>query len=162
MKNFAVIGVGGYIAPRHLEAIVKTGNRLDPNDSVGIMYRYAPDAKFFTGPEQFEEYLQDVKGAEDQIDYVSICSPSHLDSSHKKMAFRHGANAICEKPIVLAVAEIEELKELDIKTGRKVYTILQLRVHEAIRALKAKIDSELSTKPHEVELTYIVSHGNWY
>ncbi len=165
MKNFAVIGVGGYIAPRHLEAIIKTGNRivaaLDPNDSVGILDRYAPDAQFFTNPEQFEEYLQDVKGTKDQIDYVSICSPNYLHSSHIKMAFRHGADAICEKPIVLTTEEIEELKELEIKTGKKVSTILQLRVHEAIRSLKAKIDSDPSQK-HDIELTYITSRGNWY
>jgi UDP-N-acetyl-2-amino-2-deoxyglucuronate dehydrogenase len=165
LKNFAVIGVGGYIAPRHLEAIVKTGNRivaaLDPNDSVGILDRYAPEAQFFTSPEQFEEYLQDVKGTKDQVDYVSICSPNHLHSSHIKMAFRHGADAICEKPIVLTLAEIEELKGLQLKTGKKVSTILQLRVHEAIRALKTKIDSDPS-KEHEIELTYITSRGNWY
>jgi UDP-N-acetyl-2-amino-2-deoxyglucuronate dehydrogenase len=165
MKNFAVIGVGGYIAPRHLEAIIKTGNRivaaLDPNDSVGLLDKYAPDAQFFTSPEQFEEYLQDVQGTENQIDYVSICSPNNLHSSHIKMAFRHGADAICEKPIVLTIAEIEELKELQGKTGKKVNTILQLRVHEAIRLLKAKIDAD-PLKKHEIELTYITSRGNWY
>jgi len=165
MKNFAVIGVGGYIAPRHLEAIIKTGNRivaaLDPNDSVGILDRYAPEAHFFTNPEQFEEYLQDVKGTKNQIDYVSICSPNYLHSSHIKMAFRHGADAICEKPIVLTVNEIEELIELQKKTGKKVSTILQLRVHEAIRSLKAKIDSE-ADKVHDIELTYITTRGHWY
>lgn len=165
MKNFAVVGVGGYIAPRHLEAIIKTGNRivaaLDPNDSVGILDRYAPDAHFFTSPEKFEEYLQDVKGTENQIHYVSICSPNYLHSSHIKMAFRHGADAICEKPIVLTLSEIEELKELEKKTGKKVSTILQLRVHEAIRALKAKIDSE-ADKVHNIELTYITTRGHWY
>jgi UDP-N-acetyl-2-amino-2-deoxyglucuronate dehydrogenase len=165
MKNFAVVGVGGYIAPRHLEAIIKTGNRivaaLDPNDSVGILDRYAPDAHFFTSPEKFEEYLQDVKGTENQIHYVSICSPNYLHSSHIKMAFRHGADAICEKPIVLTLSEIEELKELQKKTGQKVSTILQLRVHEAIRALKAKIDSE-ADKVHDIELTYITTRGHWY
>lgn len=165
MKNFAVIGVGGYIAPRHLEAIIKTGNRivaaLDPNDSVGILDRYAPDARFFTNPELFEEYLQDLQGTKDQVEYVSICSPNYLHSSHIKMAFRHGADAICEKPIVLTIAEIEELKELQIKTGKKVSTILQLRVHDAIKALKSKIDADPS-KQHEIELTYITGRGNWY
>lgn len=165
MKNFAVIGVGGYIAPRHLEAIVKTGNRivaaLDPNDSVGIMDRFAPDARFFTNPEDFEAYLQDVKGTENEVHYVSICSPNHLHASHIKMAFRHGANAICEKPIVLTVDEIEELKALEIQTGCKVSTILQLRVHDAIRDLKTKIENG-PKKKHEVELTYITTRGDWY
>lgn len=165
MKNFAVIGVGGYIAPRHLEAIIKTGNRivaaLDPNDSVGILDRYAPDARFFTSSEQFEEYLQDVKGTENEIHYVSICSPNYLHSSHIKMAFRHGADAICEKPIVLSIDEIEELKALEAQTGRKVSTILQLRIHEAIRNLKVKIEKE-PNKIHDIELTYITSRGNWY
>jgi len=165
MKNFAVIGVGGYIAPRHLEAIVKTGNRvvaaLDPNDSVGLLDRYAPDAKFFTASEDFEAYLQDVKGTENEVHYVSICSPNHLHASHIKMAFRHGADAICEKPIVLTVDEIEELQSLEKQTGCKVSTILQLRVHDAIRNLKTKI-SNSPDKKYEIELTYITSRGDWY
>ena len=165
MKNFAVIGVGGYIAPRHLEAIVKTGNRvvaaLDPNDSVGLLDRYAPDAKFFTASEDFEAYLQDMKGTENEVHYVSICSPNHLHASHIKMAFRHGADAICEKPIVLTVEEIEELKGLEKQTGCKVSTILQLRVHDAIRNLKTQIKNS-DKKKHEIELTYITSRGDWY
>ena len=165
MKNFAVIGVGGYIAPRHLEAIVKTGNRvvaaLDPNDSVGIMDRYAPDARFFTNPEDFEAYLQDSKGTANEVHYVSICSPNHLHSSHIKMAFRHGANAICEKPIVLTIEEIDELKALEKQTGCRVSTILQLRVHDAIRALKEKV-GKAPEKKHDIELTYVTSRGDWY
>lgn len=165
MKNFAVIGVGGYIAPRHLEAIVKAGNRvvaaLDPNDSVGLLDRYAPDAKFFTASEDFEAYLQDVKGTENEVHYVSICSPNHLHASHIKMAFRHGADAICEKPIVLTVDEIEELQSLEKQTGCKVSTILQLRVHDAIRNLKTKINNH-PAKKHEIELTYVTSRGDWY
>lgn len=165
MMNFAVIGVGGYIAPRHLEAIVKTGNKvvaaLDPNDSVGILDRYAPDAKFFTASEDFEAYLQDVRGTESEVHYVSICSPNHLHASHIKMAFRHGAHAICEKPIVLTVEEIDELMALEKQTGCKVSTILQLRVHDAIRGLKTKIENG-TKKKHEIELTYITSRGDWY
>ncbi len=165
MKNFAVIGVGGYIAPRHLEAIVKTGNRivaaLDPNDSVGILDRFAPDARFFTSPEDFEAYLQDIKGTGDEVHFVSICSPNHLHASHIKMAFRHGANAICEKPIVLTIDEIEELKGLEKQTGCQVYTILQLRVHDAILALKNKI-ARSGKAIHDIELTYITSRGDWY
>lgn len=165
MKNFAIVGVGGYIAPRHLEAIVKTGNRivaaLDPNDSVGILDRLAPDARFFTSSEDFEAYLQDLQGTPDEVHYLSICSPNHLHSSHIKMAFRHGANAICEKPIVLTVEEIEELKGLEAQTGCHVNTILQLRVHDAIRALKTKIEN-VPSKRHQIELTYITSRGDWY
>lgn len=164
-KNFAIIGVGGYIAPRHLEAIVKTGNRivaaLDPNDSVGIMDRFAPEARFFTNPEDFEAYLQDIKGTENEIHYVSICSPNHLHASHIKMAFRHGADAICEKPIVLTIDEINELRSLENQTGCSVYTILQLRVHEAIRNLKTMVEKE-GRSNHEIELTYITSRGDWY
>lgn len=165
MKNFAVIGVGGYIAPRHLEAIVKTGNKivaaLDPNDSVGILDRYAPDAKFFTSSEKFEEYLQYIKGTKLNVDYVSICSPNDLHSSHIKMAFRHGANAICEKPIVLTLNEIEELKQLETETDCKVSTILQLRTHQAILNLKTRVEKE-ADKLHEIDLTYITSRGDWY
>ena len=165
MKNFAVIGVGGYIAPRHLEAIVKTGNRivaaLDPNDSVGLLDRYAPDAKFFTNPEKFEEYLQHVKGTKLNVDYVSICSPNDLHSSHIKMAFRHGADAICEKPIVLTLNEINELKILESETNCKVSTILQLRIHQAILGLKSRIEKD-PNKFHDIDLTYITSRGDWY
>lgn len=165
MKNFAVIGVGGYIAPRHLEAIVKTGNRivaaLDPNDSVGILDRYAPEAKFFTNPEKFEEFLQHVKGTKLNIDCVSICSPNDLHSSHIKMAFRHGANAICEKPIVLTLNEINELKVLEAETDCKVNTILQLRIHQAILGLKSRVEKEKDNF-HEIDLTYITSRGDWY
>ncbi len=165
MKNFAVIGVGGYIAPRHLEAIVKTGNRivaaLDPNDSVGLLDRFAPNAKFFTNPEKFEEYLQHVKGTKLNVDYVSICSPNDLHSSHIKMAFRHGANAICEKPIVLTLNEINELKILESETDCKVSTILQLRIHQAILGLKSRIEKE-PNKFHDIDLTYITSRGDWY
>jgi UDP-N-acetyl-2-amino-2-deoxyglucuronate dehydrogenase len=165
LKNFAVIGVGGYIAPRHLDAIVKTGNRivaaLDPNDSVGILDRYAPDAKFFTNPEKFEEYLQHVKGTKLNVDYVSICSPNDLHSSHIKMAFRHGADAICEKPIVLTLNEINELKILEAETDCKVSTILQLRIHQAILDLKSRVEKN-PDKFHDIDLTYITSRGDWY
>ena len=165
MKNFAIIGVGGYIAPRHLEAVLKTGNKivaaLDPNDSVGLLDRYAPEAKFFTIPEDFESYLEDSKGTENEVHYVSICSPNHLHASHIKMAWRHGADAICEKPIVLTLEEINELRDIEKETGRKVSTILQLRVHEAIIALKNKI-AAAPPKKYDIELTYITSRGDWY
>lgn len=165
MKNFAVIGVGGYIAPRHLEAIKVTGNKLvaayDTKDSVGILDRYFPDCKFFTDFERFESYVESLKGSKDQLDYVSICSPNYLHSSHIKFALRHGAHAICEKPLVLLESEVDELAQYEKKFDRKVYTILQLRVHDAIINLKEKVEREGKSK-HQVELTYLTSRGNWY
>lgn len=165
MKNFAVIGVGGYIAPRHLDAIKITGNKLvaayDTKDSVGILDRYFPDCKFFTDFERFESYVESLKNTQDQLDYVSICSPNYLHSSHIKFALRHGANAICEKPLVLHEAEIDELAAYEKKFDRKVYTVLQLRVHDAIMNLKSKVDRE-NKAGHQVDLTYLTSRGNWY
>ncbi len=165
MKNFAVIGVGGYIAPRHLEAIKVTGNKMvaayDTKDSVGILDRYFPDCKFFTDFERFESYVESLKNTKDQLDYVSICSPNYLHSSHIKFALRHGANAICEKPLVLLESDVDELAAYEKKFDKKVYTVLQLRVHEAIINLKAKVDKANKTD-HKVELTYLTSRGNWY
>ena len=160
MKNFAIIGVGGYIAPRHLEAIKATNNNLiaayDPKDSVGILDRYFPDCQFFTDFERFEAFMEQRK-----VDYVAICSPNYLHASHIKFALRIGADAICEKPIVLHEADIDELHQYEKKFGKKVYTVLQLRVHEAILKLKAKVDAQKMSK-HKVELTYLTSRGNWY
>jgi UDP-N-acetyl-2-amino-2-deoxyglucuronate dehydrogenase len=165
MKNFAVIGVGGYIAPRHLEAIKITGNKLvaafDTKDSVGILDRYFPDCKFFTDFERFESFVESLKGTTEQLDYVAICSPNYLHSSHIKFALRHGANAICEKPLVLHESDIDELVQYEKKCDRKVYTVLQLRVHEAILGLKKKVESE-GKASHQVDLTYLTSRGNWY
>lgn len=165
MKNFAVIGVGGYIAPRHLDAIKITGNKLvaayDTKDSVGILDRYFPDCKFFTDFERFESYVESLKNTQDQLDYVSICSPNYLHSSHIKFALRYGANAICEKPLVLHEAEIDELAAYEKKFDRKVYTVLQLRVHDAIMNLKSKVEKE-NKATHQVDLTYLTSRGNWY
>lgn len=165
MKKFAVIGVGGYIAPRHLEAIKVTGNTVvaayDPKDSVGILDRYFPDCRFFTDFERFESFVESLKNTVDQLDYVSICSPNFLHSSHIKFALRHGANAICEKPLVLQEKEIDELAEYEKKFDRKVHTVLQLRVHDAILNLKKKVDQAGKTF-HLVDLTYLTSRGNWY
>jgi UDP-N-acetyl-2-amino-2-deoxyglucuronate dehydrogenase len=165
MKNFAVIGVGGYIAPRHLEAIKVTSNKLvaayDIKDSVGILDRYFPDCKFFTDFERFEAYVESLKNTKDQLDFVSICSPNYLHSSHIKFALRHGAHAICEKPLVLNESEVDELAAYEKKFDRKVYTVLQLRVHDAIMDLKAKVEKE-NKATHQVDLTYLTSRGNWY
>ena len=160
MKKFALIGAAGYIAPRHMQAIKATGNQLvaalDPNDSVGIIDSYFPDADFFTEFERFDRHIDKLRRGDDshQIDYVSICSPNYLHDSHMRFALRSGADAICEKPLVLNPWNIEGLQEIEKATGRKVNTILQLRVHPSIVALR-------DTK-HEVDLTYITSRGHWY
>jgi UDP-N-acetyl-2-amino-2-deoxyglucuronate dehydrogenase len=165
MANFAIIGVGGYIAPRHLEAIKDLGHNLvaayDTKDSVGIMDRYFPDCMFFTEFERFESYVDSLKGSSNALDYVSICTPNYLHSSHIKFALRNNAHAICEKPLVLHASDIDELVELEKKSGKKVFTVLQLRVHDAILALKKKIDSENKSN-YKIELSYMTSRGQWY
>lgn len=165
MKNFAVLGVGGYIAPRHIQAINDTGNKIvaamDVNDSVGILDRYTQDVAFYTDFEIFENHIDSLKGTKDQIDFVSICSPNHLHSAHMKFGLRNGCDVICEKPLVLRESEIDELKEYEEKYGKKINTVLQLRVHDSIIELKNKIEKEGKTD-HEIELTYLTSRGPWY
>jgi UDP-N-acetyl-2-amino-2-deoxyglucuronate dehydrogenase len=167
MENFALIGAGGYIAPRHLKAIKETGNNLivalDLNDSVGIMDSYFPNAEFFTEPERFDRHLDKLhRKGEQKIDYVSICSPNYLHDAHIRMALRNGANAICEKPLVLNPWNLDALKEIEHETGNKIYTILQLRLHPAIQKLKKKIENGPKDKVYNVNLTYITSRGKWY
>ena len=163
--NFAIIGVGGYIAPRHLEAIKDLGHNLvaayDHNDSVGIMDRYFPDCQFYTDFERFESYVDSLKGTQNQIEYVAICTPNHMHASHIKFALSHGAHAICEKPLVLFEKDIDDLKAYENKYDRKVFTVLQLRVHDAILNLKKKIESENKAN-HKIELVYMTSRGQWY
>ncbi len=164
MSNFALIGAAGYIAPRHLKAIHETGNRLvaayDPQDSVGIMDSYFPEADFFTEFERFDRHLDKLKRKGHAIDYVSICSPNYLHDAHIRFGLRNGAHVICEKPLVLNPWNAEALLENEAETGKKVSTILQLRLHPALIALKEKVDR--SDAQHEVDLTYITSRGNWY
>lgn len=165
MANFALIGVGGYIAPRHLEAIKELGHNLvaayDTKDSVGIMDRFFPDCMFFTEFERFESYVDSLKGTSQSVEYVSVCTPNYLHASHIKFALRNGAHAICEKPIVLNTSDIDELIELEKKTGKKVFTVLQLRVHDAIKSLKEKVEKE-NKDIYDVNLTYMTSRGQWY
>lgn len=165
MKNFAIIGVGGYIAPRHLEAIKSSGNKLvaayDAKDSVGILDRYFPDCQFFTEFERFEAFIDSVKNTSEQVEFISICTPNYLHASHIKFALSHGANAICEKPLVLSVRDLDELISYEKKYDRKVYTILQLRVHDAIIALKEKIQKE-NRQDYKIKLIYQTSRGQWY
>jgi UDP-N-acetyl-2-amino-2-deoxyglucuronate dehydrogenase len=168
MKNFALIGAAGYIAPRHMQAIRATGNNLvaalDPNDSVGIIDSYFPEADFFTEFERFDRYLDKLlrKNHSNCVDYISICSPNYLHDSHMRFALRAGANAICEKPLVLNPWNIDGLLEIERDTGKKVSTILQLRIHPAIVALRTKVQSEHRSSKYEVDLTYITSRGHWY
>ncbi len=167
-KNFALIGAAGYIAPRHLKAIKETGHRLvaalDPHDSVGILDSYFPEAAFFTEFERFDRHVEKLRREDKgkQVHYVSICSPNYLHDAHIRFALRIGAHAICEKPLVLNPWNIEALKQLEKEYGKKVYTILQLRVHPALQELKRKISRERKKGKHEVLLTYITSRGNWY
>jgi UDP-N-acetyl-2-amino-2-deoxyglucuronate dehydrogenase len=166
MKNFALIGAGGYIAPRHMKAIKDTGNNLiaalDKNDSVGILDSYFPDADFFTEFERFDRHLEKLKRLGKKIDFVSVCSPNYLHDAHIRFGLRIGADVICEKPVVLNPWNIDALEEIEKETGHKVFTILQLRLHPAIIALKEKIDTAPPGTKHTVDLQYITSRGHWY
>jgi UDP-N-acetyl-2-amino-2-deoxyglucuronate dehydrogenase len=166
MKNFALIGAAGYIAPRHLKAIRDTGNKLtvamDVNDSVGIMDSHFPKAELFTEFEQFEAYVEDEMLKGNKLDYVSICSPNYLHAPHMKFALKNGIDVICEKPLVLASSEIDTLKLYEEKYGSKVNSILQLRLHPSILALRDKVKQAPADKIFDVELTYMTSRGKWY
>ena len=166
MKNFALIGAGGYIAPRHMRAIKDTGNNLlaalDKHDSVGILDSYFPEADFFTEFERFDRHVEKLKRQGIKTDYVSVCSPNYLHDSHIRFGLRVGANVICEKPVVLNPWNVDALMEIEKETGHQVFTILQLRLHPAIIALREKIASLPAGKKHEVELVYITSRGHWY
>jgi UDP-N-acetyl-2-amino-2-deoxyglucuronate dehydrogenase len=166
MINFALIGAAGYIAPRHMQAIKDTGNNLmaalDKFDSVGIIDSYFPRADFFTEFERFDRHIDKLKRIGTKLDFVSICSPNYLHDSHIRFALRHGANAICEKPLVLNPWNIDALEEIEAETGKKVFTILQLRLHPAIIALKKEMAEAPAGKTFDVDLTYITSRGNWY
>ena len=168
VKNFALIGAAGYIAPRHMKAITETGNELvaalDKSDSVGIIDSHFPDAQFFTEFERFDRYVDKLKRGPTakNIDYVSICSPNYLHDSHMRFALRSGADAICEKPLVLNPWNIEGLQEIEQDTGQKIHTILQLRLHPAILTLKDDVAVNTSNKKYDVNLTYVTSRGSWY
>lgn len=166
MKNFALIGAAGFIAPRHMKAIKETGNNLvaalDKHDNVGILDSYFPNADFFTEFERFDRHLDKLKRRGEKIDYISICSPNYLHDSHIRYALRYGADAICEKPLVLNPWNLDALAEIEKETGRNLYTILQLRLHPSIIALREKVKSGPKDKIYDVDLTYITSRGNWY
>jgi UDP-N-acetyl-2-amino-2-deoxyglucuronate dehydrogenase len=167
-RNFAMTGVAGYVAPRHLKAIKETGNRLvaavDPHDSVGLLDSYFEDVSFFTEFERFDRHIERLRrqGGDERVHYVSICSPNYLHDAHCRFALRVGADAICEKPVVLNPWNINALQELEKESGKRIFTVLQLRVHPYIIALKEKLQKEKSSSKKEIILTYITSRGLWY
>jgi UDP-N-acetyl-2-amino-2-deoxyglucuronate dehydrogenase len=167
-KNFALIGAAGYIAPRHLAAIRDVGCKLvaalDPNDSVGVLDSYFPEAHFFTEFERFDRHIDKLhrSAVAQRLDFVSICSPNYLHDSHIRFALRSGADVICEKPVVLNPWNLDGLAEIERDTGRRVNTILQLRVHPAIVALRDKVQAGPADRKWDVDLTYITSRGRWY
>ncbi len=166
VKNFAVIGIAGYIAVRHVRAIKETNNQLvaalDPFDSVGFMDSYFPEADFFTEFERFDRHIAKLNRQGTQVHYVSICSPNYLHDSHIRFALRNGADAICEKPLVLNPWNIDALKDYEMETGKSVWNILQLRHHQAILDLKERVQNGPPDKIYDVDLSYITSRGNWY
>lgn len=166
MKRFALTGAAGYIAPRHMKAIKETGNELvtafDPNDSVGIMDSHFPEAEYFTEFELFDAHVDRLRRNQQGIDYISIASPNYLHEAHMMFALRSGADAICEKPIVLWPDQIDHLISMEKDTGQTINTILQLRLHPSIIELRDRVASEGKDGKYEVDLTYITSRGNWY
>lgn len=166
MKNFALIGAAGFIAPRHLKAIKETGNNLvaalDKHDNVGILDSYFPEADFFTEFERFDRHLDKLKRKGEKIDYITICSPNYLHDAHIRYALRYGADAICEKPLVLNSWNLDGLTEIERETGKRVYTILQLRLHPGIIALRERIKNGPRNKVYDIDLQYMTSRGHWY
>ena len=168
MKNFAVTGVGGFVAPRHLQAIEATRNRVvaavDPHDAVGVLDRFGFDVRFFTEYERFDRHLEKLRrGPEDQqVHYVSVCAPNYLHDAHCRLGLRIGADVICEKPLVINPWNLEPLEELEAETGKRVYSVLQLRHHPKLQALRQSLLARAGGPPREVELTYITARGSWY
>jgi UDP-N-acetyl-2-amino-2-deoxyglucuronate dehydrogenase len=168
VHNFAVTGVGGFVAPRHLDAIKATGNRLiaavDPHDAVGVLDKYALDVRFFTEFERFDRHLEKLRRGprEGRVHFVTVCSPNYLHDAHVRLALRVGADAICEKPLAINPWNLDALQQLEQETGRRVYTILQLRVHPKLIELREGLLRESSGRMHDVDLTYITARGRWY
>ncbi|MBK7221830.1 MAG: Gfo/Idh/MocA family oxidoreductase [Saprospiraceae bacterium] len=166
MKKFALIGAGGFIAPRHMKAMKDTGCQLmaaiDKHDSVGVIDSYFPEASFFTEFERFDRHVEKLKKSGSAIDYFAVCSPNYLHDAHCRFGLRYGADVICEKPLVLNPWNLDALEEMEKESGKKVYTILQLRLHPNIIALKKKVEEAPADKVFEFDLTYITSRGSWY
>jgi len=167
-SNFAITGVGGYIAPRHLKAIRDTGNRIiaavDPKDSVGLLDHYGFGISYFTEIERFDRHLEKLRrGPEEQrVHFLSVCSPNYLHDAHCRLALRVGADVICEKPLVINPWNLDVLQELEAEYGKRIYTVLQLRVHPKLLALRERLQQEASDQQREIELTYIAGRGIWY
>lgn len=165
-QKYALIGAAGYIAPRHMKAIKDTGGQLvaalDKSDSVGVIDSYFPKAAFFTEYERWDRHLEKLKRSNKKVDYLTVCSPNYLHDAHIRHGLRYGSDVICEKPIVLNPWNIDALKEIESESNQNIYTILQLRLHPSIVALKAKIDKGPKDKVYDIELSYITSRGNWY
>ena len=170
MKRFAMIGAAGYIAPRHMKAIKELGGTLvaayDVSDSVGIIDSISPDSEFFTEFERFAHYINQLqRNPETKVDYMSICSPNYLHLPHIVLSLKMGCDVICEKPLVLSEADLEEIKAVEKETGKRLYNILQLRLHDSVKKLKQKIEQELMEDPqkqYQCEIQYITSRGKWY
>ncbi len=166
MKKFALMGAAGYVAPRHMRAIQETGNSLaaafDPNDSVGIIDSYFPQAHFFTEFERFDRHIDKIRRRGEKIDYMSICSPNYLHDAHIRFALRNNAHALCEKPLVLNPWNIDALASIENESGGRVYNILQLRLHPSLIALKQSVEAARTDRKYDVDLTYITARGNWY
>jgi UDP-N-acetyl-2-amino-2-deoxyglucuronate dehydrogenase len=168
MSRFGLIGAAGYIAPLHMKAIRDTGNQLvaafDPRDSVGVMDKYFPEADFFTEFERFDRHIHKISRSnqETAVDFISICSPNYLHDSHVRFALRSNVDAVCEKPVVLNAWNIDALQSIEKDTGRKVFTVLQLRLHPAIKRLKKMVQDQGAHKKFDIDLTYISARGKWY
>ena len=166
--NFGLIGVGGFIAPKHLQAIHDTGNTLvaavDPHDCVGKLDNYFPDARFFTEIERFDRFLEKCRrgGKDEHIHYVSVCSPNYLHDAHVRLALRVKAHAICEKPLVISPWNLDALEDLEYEHGRRVYSVLQLRLLPSLQELREKLQAETPREKADVALTYITRRGRWY
>lgn len=166
MKNFALAGAAGYIAPRHMKAIKETNNNLiaalDPNDSVGIIDSFFPDADFFTEFERFDRHIDKCRRRGKKVNYISICSPNYLHDAHIRFALRSQAHAICEKPLVLNPWNIDALQAIESESDTRIYNVLQLRLHPSIQALREKVAAAPEDKIFDVDLTYLTSRGHWY
>lgn len=165
MARFGMLGAAGYVAPRHMKAIRDTGNTLmaacDPYDGVGVLDRHFPDCRFFTEVERFDRHLEKLRRRDEGVEYISICSPNYLHDAHCRLAMRVAAHAICEKPLVISPWNLEQLEQLEQDYGRRIYTVLQLRLHTAVQALQAQLAKPRADKV-DVELTYITRRGPWY
>ena len=167
-RRFAMLGAAGFVAPRHMKAIHETGNVLvaacDPYDGVGVIDRYFPECRFFTEVERFDRHLEKLRrrSPDEAIEFVSVCTPNYLHDAHCRLALRLGADAICEKPLVISPWNLDQLAEIEAESGRRIYNVLQLRLHDNVRRLKQQLDAETHRSKVDIELTYVTRRGPWY